>query len=50
MGLVGLVPAAWSTECCSRCKEMDRKKDLIRQIRALEKVPVEKFKQLGPAK
>ena len=31
----------------SHCEEMDRKKDLIRQIRALEKVPVEKFKQLG---
>lgn len=30
-------------------QEMDRKKDLIRQIRALEKVPVEKFKTFDPA-
>ena len=28
-------------------EEMERKKDLIRQIRAIEKVPVEKFKPLG---
>lgn len=28
-------------------QEMERKRDLIRQIRALEKVPVEKYKPLG---
>mmetsp|Transcript_30378 Transcript_30378/g.68153 ORF Transcript_30378/g.68153 Transcript_30378/m.68153 type:complete len:764 (+) Transcript_30378:81-2372(+) len=30
-------------------QEMERKRDLIRQIRALEKVPVEKFKTFDPA-
>merc|ERR1719343_1349900 len=29
--------------------EMERKKDLIKQIRALEKVPVERFKMFDPA-
>lgn len=29
--------------------EMERRKDLIRQIRALERVPVERFKQFDPA-
>merc|ERR1712187_630859 len=29
--------------------EMERKKDIIRQIRALEKVPVERFKQFDAA-
>merc|ERR1719197_2251993 len=29
--------------------EMERRKDLIRQIRALEKVPVERFKMYDPA-
>lgn len=30
-------------------QEMERKRDLIRQIRALEKVPVEKYKMFDPA-
>mmetsp|Transcript_148113 Transcript_148113/g.369262 ORF Transcript_148113/g.369262 Transcript_148113/m.369262 type:complete len:754 (+) Transcript_148113:197-2458(+) len=30
-------------------QEMERRKELIRQIRALEKVPVERFKQFDPA-
>merc|ERR1712232_919315 len=29
--------------------EMERRKDLIRQIRALERVPVERFKMYDPA-
>merc|ERR1712203_579811 len=29
--------------------DMERKRDLIKQIRALEKVPVEKFKMFDPA-
>merc|ERR1712232_1132708 len=29
--------------------EMEKRKDLIKQIRALEKVPVEKFKAFDPA-
>merc|ERR1712190_35708 len=29
--------------------EMERKRDLIREIRALEKVPVERFKMFDPA-
>ena len=36
-----------SLEWIASCEEMERKRDLIRQIRALEKVPVEKYKQLG---
>lgn len=35
----------WTNMC--NPQEMERKRDLIRQIRALEKVPVEKYKQLG---
>ena len=30
-------------------EEMERKRDLIQQIRALEKVPVEKYKLFDPA-